>query len=143
MAARRLVAQVNPNNRLCSMLHALCLVPLATLCVMLSLMLCCPARALGYTKSQANIWSSYAYSLTRGDRKNVQARPHLRHDPYVASYSVLSSWKKCYRIWEQMKSPHTVPQPRPHPSPTVRVESCLLKATLAERSTGGRQARTD
>ena len=41
--------QVNPNNRLCSVLHAVCLVPVATLCVMLSLMLCCPARALGYT----------------------------------------------------------------------------------------------
>jgi len=43
------VAQVNPNNKLCSVLHAVCLVPVATLCVMLSLMLCCPARALGYT----------------------------------------------------------------------------------------------
>ena len=31
------------------MLHAVCLVPVATLRVMLSLMLCCPARALGYT----------------------------------------------------------------------------------------------
>ena len=41
--------QVNPNNRLCSVLHAVCLVPIATLCVMLSLMLYCPARALGYT----------------------------------------------------------------------------------------------
>ena len=40
--------QVNPNNRLCSVLHAVCLVPVATLCVMLSLILCCPARALGY-----------------------------------------------------------------------------------------------
>jgi len=39
---------VNPNNRLCSVLHAVCLVPVATLCVMLSLMLFCPARALGY-----------------------------------------------------------------------------------------------
>jgi len=43
------VAQVNLNNRLCSVLHAVCLVPVATLCVMLSLMLCCPTRALGYT----------------------------------------------------------------------------------------------
>ena len=36
------------------MLHAVCLVPVATLCVMLSLMLCCPARALGYIMSVAH-----------------------------------------------------------------------------------------
>ena len=30
------------------MLHAVCLVPVSTLCVMLSLMFCCPARALAY-----------------------------------------------------------------------------------------------
>ena len=39
---------MNLNHRLCSVLHAVCLVPVATLCVMLSLMLCCPARAFGY-----------------------------------------------------------------------------------------------
>ena len=44
------MVQVNLNNRLCSVLHAVCLVRVATLCVMLSLVLCCPARALGYTK---------------------------------------------------------------------------------------------
>ena len=48
--------QVNPNNRLCSVLHAVCLVPVATLCVMLSLMLCCPARALGYTTARVVSW---------------------------------------------------------------------------------------
>ena len=42
------MAQVNLNNRLCSVLNAVCLAPVATLGVMLSLMLCCPARALGY-----------------------------------------------------------------------------------------------
>ena len=31
---------------------AVCLVRVATLCVMLSLMLCCPARALGYTATR-------------------------------------------------------------------------------------------
>ena len=38
MAAGRLVAQVNLNNRLCSVLHVVCFVPVATLCVMMSLM---------------------------------------------------------------------------------------------------------
>jgi len=45
---KRRVHQNRLNNRLCSVLHAECLVPVATLCVMLSSMLCCPARALGY-----------------------------------------------------------------------------------------------
>jgi len=56
-----LVAQVNLNNRLCSVLYAVCLVPVATLCVMLSLMLCCPARALGYncpTHTKVSVWDN-------------------------------------------------------------------------------------
>jgi len=47
------VAGANLNNKLCSVLHAVCLVPVSTLCVMLSLMLCCPARALGYTEAMS------------------------------------------------------------------------------------------
>ena len=53
------VVQVNPNNRLCSILHAVCLVPVATLCVMLSLILCCPARALGYTSCLCRVFFVY------------------------------------------------------------------------------------
>ena len=65
---------MNLNHRLCSVLHAVCLVPVATLCVMLSLMLCCPARALGYkllyfgTHSQAiRNSNTMATEADRGD----------------------------------------------------------------------------